>query len=55
MAADSGAPGDAPGAGSSSSSFIGGVEIAEPFPACGPAVFTSDELLGCERTPRGCQ
>ena len=27
MAADSGAPGDAPGAGSSSSSFIGGVEI----------------------------
>ena len=33
--------------------FIGGVEIAAPFPHGGPGSLPSDEILGCEQ-PASC-
>ena len=30
-----------------SNNFVGGVEIPEPFPACGPSSLASDAALGC--------
>ena len=37
------------------SNFIGGVSIPEPFPGCGVGTLSTDEALGCEGPPEGCQ
>jgi ELWxxDGT repeat protein len=35
--------------------FLGTPPPPEPFPACGPPEVATDEALGCERPPPGCQ
>jgi len=34
--------------------FLGAPQPPPPFPGCGEGPFSSDEALGCERTPSGC-
>ena len=36
-------------------SFSGGLQPVPPFPECGPASLPTDEVLGCESPPEGCQ